>query len=105
MTEAMTIEVAVTIDFGLVGRQGIAKSIIVPAKSTVLDALNIAAAVVTSPKFGMDYFVEAIDGIKNDFATDRGWHFEVNGYRSDVPAERYLLRHGDWIKWLYLSDE
>jgi hypothetical protein len=50
----------------------------------------------------MDHFVEQIVGIRNDFATDRGWHFEVNGYRSNVPAERYLLKDGDLIKWLYL---
>jgi hypothetical protein len=52
----------------------------------------------------MEYFVEEIHGTKNDFARDRGWHFEVNGYRSNVPAERYLLRDRDWIKWLYLGD-
>jgi hypothetical protein len=51
----------------------------------------------------MEHFVEEIDGIKNDFARDRGWHFEVNGYRSNVPAERYLVKKGDWVKWLYLN--
>jgi hypothetical protein len=57
--------------------------------------------VVPSHKFGMDHFVEEIDGIKNDFVRDLGWHFEVNGYRSNIPAERYLVKNGDWIKWLY----
>ena len=52
----------------------------------------------------MEHFVEEIQGISNDFARDRGWHFEVNGYRSNVPAERYLLKDGDWIKWLYVGD-
>jgi hypothetical protein len=52
----------------------------------------------------MDHFVEEIDGVKNDFAGDRGWQFEVNGYRSNVPAERYLVKDRDWIKWLYLSE-
>jgi hypothetical protein len=52
----------------------------------------------------MDYFVEEIDGIRNEFAADRGWHFEVNGYRSSVPAERYLVKDRDWIKWMYLTD-
>jgi Domain of unknown function (DUF4430) len=98
-----TIEVTITIDFGPVDRVGIEKSVTVPEKGTVLDALNAAAALVTSPKFGMDHFVEAIDGIKNDFASDRGWRFEVNGRISNVPAERYLLKRGDLIKWLYLE--
>ena len=50
----------------------------------------------------MEHFVEEIDGVKNDFASDRGWRFEVNGRRSNVPAERYLVKNGDWIKWLYV---
>jgi len=52
----------------------------------------------------MDHFVEEIDAIRNDFAADRGWHFEVNGYRSNVPAERYLVKDRDWIKWMYVSE-
>jgi Domain of unknown function (DUF4430) len=104
MPAPKTIEVAVTIDFGPMDREGIEKTVTVPVKSTVLDALNIAAPVVTSPKFGMDHFVEEIDGIRNDFASDRGWRFEVNGYRSNIPAERYLVKNGDSIKWLYLAE-
>jgi hypothetical protein len=98
-----TITVTITIDFGPVNREGIEKSVTVPEKSTVLDALNIAAPMVTLPRFGMDHFVEEIDGIRNDFASDRGWRFEVNGLRANVPAERYLVKRGDWIKWLYLE--
>jgi Domain of unknown function (DUF4430) len=75
----------------------------VPEKSTVLEVLFVRLPVVTSAKHGMDHFVEEIDGIKNDFVGDRGWRFEVNGRRSNVPAERYLVKNGDWIKWLYLD--
>ena len=57
----------------------------------------------TSVSIGMDHFVEEIAGVRNDFATDCGWHFEVNGLGSNVPAERYLVKSGDWIKWLYLA--
>jgi Domain of unknown function (DUF4430) len=103
MHDNKSIEVTVIVDFGLKARPAIEKRLTLPEKSTVFDALSIAAPVVTSRKFGMDHFVEAIAGIKNDFAGDRGWHFEVNGYRSNVPAERYLLKDGDWIKWLYLE--
>ncbi len=72
-------------------------------KSTVFDALSGAVSVITSHKFGMDHFAEEVDGIRNDFASNRSWHFEVNGYRSNVPAERYLVKNGDWIRWLYLA--
>jgi uncharacterized protein DUF4430 len=97
-------EVTVTIDFGPAGKQGFEKMVTVSEKSTVLDALSISVPVVTSHRYGMDHFVEEIDGIKNEFAHDRGWHFEVNGYRSNVPAERYLVKNGDWIKWSYLAE-
>jgi len=103
MVDDKNIEVTVVIDFQSKAQPLIEKTFTIVVKSTVFDALNTAAPVVTSRKFGMDHFVEAIAGIKNDFAGDRGWHFEVNGYRSNVPAERYLLKDGDLIKWLYLE--
>ena len=103
MPDNKTIEVTVIVDFKSQTQRPIEKTLTVPEKSTVFDALSNAVPVVTSRKFGMDHFVEAIAGIENDFASDRGWHFEVNGYRSNVPAERYLLKDGDLIKWLYLS--
>ncbi len=96
------IEVTVTVEFGGAD-QRCEKMVTLPEKSTVLDALLSCLPVVTSPRYGMDHFVEEIDGIRNDFANDRGWHFEVNGYRSNVPAERYLVKKGDWVKWLYLE--
>ncbi|MGH7825292.1 MAG: DUF4430 domain-containing protein [Candidatus Binatia bacterium] len=99
-----TIAVTIVIDFGSQSERQIQKTINVPEGSTVFDALSITVPVATSCKFGIDHFVEDIGGVSNDFASERGWHFEVNGYRSNVPAERYLLKRGDWIKWLYLSD-
>jgi hypothetical protein len=98
------IAVTVTIDFASARRKPFEATITLAERSTVFDALQIAVPVVTSHKLGMDHFVEEIDGIGNDFAGDRGWHFEVNGYRSNVPAERYLVKDRDWIKWLYLSE-
>ena len=101
--EKQMIEVTVSIDFGLAGRQPFKEKVTVPEKSTVLDVLLDRLPATTSPRYGMDHFVEEIDGIKNDFGSDRGWRFEVNGLRSNVPAERYLVKNGDWIQWLYLA--
>ena len=95
--------VTVTIDFGPAGKPRFETMVTVPEKSTVLEALSMSVAVVTSPRYGMDHFVEAIDGIENDLTGDRGWRFEVNGRGSNVPAERYLVKDGDWIKWLYFA--
>ena len=92
----------ISIDFGSENRSRIRKNVAALEGSTVLDVLRLAVPIVTSRKFGMDHFVEEIAGIRNDFASDRGWHFEVNGYRSNVPAERYLVKGGDLIEWLYL---
>ena len=97
------IQVTVVIDFGSINPQRIQKKVSMTEASTVFDALRIAVPVTTSCKFGMDHFVESICGVGNDFASDRGWNFEVNGYRSNVPAERYLVKHGDWIEWLYIE--
>jgi hypothetical protein len=98
------IRVTLTIDFGPARKPRCEKMLAVPEKSTVLEALSIAVPVVTSPRYGMDHFVEAIDGIENDLAADHGWRFEVNGRGSNVPAERYLVKDGDWIKWLYSAE-
>jgi hypothetical protein len=99
------IEVTVTVDFGPAVKPRFEKMVAVPEKGTVLEALIAVLPVVTSSRYGMDHFVEEIDGIKTYFAQDRGWHFEVNGYRSNVPAERYQVKSGDWVKWLYLEGE
>ena len=103
MPDNKTIEATVVIDFRSKTLLAIEKIVTMPEKSTVFDALSATVPVVTSRKFGIDHFVEEIAGVRNDFASDRGWHFEVNGYRSNVPAERYLVKDGDLIKWLYLS--
>jgi hypothetical protein len=103
MPNKKTIEVTVVVDFGSKTQPRIEKTMTMPEKSTVFDALSATVPLVTSRKFGMDHFVEEIAGVRNDFASDCGWHFEVNGYRSNVPAERYLVKGGDLIKWLYLG--
>jgi len=97
------IEVTVTVDFGPAGRKPLEAVVTVPDKSTVLDVLLSRLLVTTSPRYGMEHFVEEIDGVKNDFASDRGWRFQVNGRGSNIPAERYLAKNGDWIKWLYVA--
>src|SRR5262245_52105978 len=103
MTEPKCIQVTVTVDFGLANRSQFEKTVTVIEKSTVLDALWLSVPVATARKYGMDHFVEQIDGVKNDFVADCGWRFQVNGRGPDVPAERYLLKDGAWINWSYVS--
>jgi hypothetical protein len=99
--QASMIAVTLTIDFGPEGKPRYESRLMLHEKSTVLDALMSAVAVVTLPRYGMECFVEGIDGVNNQFELELGWRFEVNGYGSSVPAERYLVKHGDWINWFY----
>jgi hypothetical protein len=97
------IALTLTVDFGPADKPRFETEVTVPEKSTVLEALMAALPVVTSPKYGMDYFVEAIGGVHNDYRRDFGWGFEINGYRSNVPAERYLVKQDDWVRWVYVA--
>jgi hypothetical protein len=97
------IDVTLIVDYGPANRQRLQEIVSVEAKSTVLEVLTARLAVRTFPRYGMDDFVEAIDGVENDFKNDRGWRFEVNGCPSNVPAERYLVKNGDFIKWSYAA--
>jgi hypothetical protein len=97
------IRVTVTIDFGDLAKPAFETVVTLPEKSTVLEALSLSVPVVTLPRYGMEHFVDAIDGVANDFTADRGWRFEVNGRGSNVPAERYLVKDRDWIKWRYFA--
>jgi hypothetical protein len=101
--ENSMIAVTVTIDFGPAGKQPFEAMVTVFEKSTVLEVLLERLPVTTAPRYGMEHFVEEIDGVRNDFAADCGWRFQVNGRGSNVPAERYLVKNGDWIKWLYVA--
>ena len=72
------IEVTVTIDFGPAGKQPFEAMVTVPEKSTVLDVLLERLPVTTVlTRYGMEHFVEEIDGVRNDFAADRGWRFRL----------------------------
>jgi Domain of unknown function (DUF4430) len=47
--------------------------------------------------------VEAINGVRSDAEKNHWWYFQVNGHRSNVAAERYLVKPGDRITWMYLA--
>ncbi len=97
------IDVTLIVDYGSANRERLQEIVSVAAKSTVLEVLTARLTVRTFPRYGMDDFVEAIDGVENDFNKDCGWRFEVNGRASNVPAERYLVKNRDVIKWSYAA--
>jgi len=72
------IRVTVTIDFGPAGRQPFEAVVTVPEKSHGARRFCWTGTRNDFSSIWHGPFVEAIDGIKNDLASDRGWRFEVN---------------------------
>jgi len=50
---------------------------------------------------GMGYFIEEINGIKNDTKTNTYWIMYVNGQSAQVGASQYILKPNDIITWKY----
>ena len=44
-------------------------------------------------------FVEEINGVRNDPATNRYWHLYINNQRSPLGASNALAKLGDTIRW------
>lgn len=50
---------------------------------------------------GMGYFVEEINGIKNDPQTGKYWIYYVNNKSAQVGISNYIINRGDVIEWKY----
>ena len=53
----------------------------------------------------MGVFIESIDGIQNDFKTNKFWQFWVNNNYSKVGASDYILKGGEIIEWKFLNNK
>ncbi|MFA7653417.1 MAG: DUF4430 domain-containing protein [Candidatus Magasanikbacteria bacterium] len=49
----------------------------------------------------MGYFVEEINGVKNDTRSNTYWIMYVNGQSATVGASAYILKAGDRIEWKF----
>ncbi|MFA6486186.1 MAG: DUF4430 domain-containing protein [Candidatus Magasanikbacteria bacterium] len=54
---------------------------------------------------GMGYFVDEINGIKNNPNTNQYWILFINGRSSAVGASAYFINEGDVINWKYVTPE
>ena len=77
-----------------------------PEKSTAYDAMQklIAEKTITATmkKFsGLGYFVEEINGLKNDNQTGQYWIYYLNGQSAKVGISSYTLKNNDLITWKY----
>jgi len=50
---------------------------------------------------GMGYFVEEINGVKNDTKTNAYWIMYINSQSAQVGAAQYILKEGDKIEWKF----
>ncbi|TSC53467.1 MAG: Uncharacterized protein LiPW39_250 [Parcubacteria group bacterium LiPW_39] len=82
--------------------------IAVPENSTVFDLMN---ALKQRGDFdfkgknstGLGFFVEEINGIRNNPGENIYWFFYVNGESSPVGISSYILKKGDIISWKYIN--
>ncbi len=49
----------------------------------------------------MGFFIDEINGTKNDDGAGLYWIFYVNGNTADVGASDYIIKDGDYIEWKY----
>ena len=74
--------------------------------STVYDALqqltNDKKNTIVMKEFkGMGYFVDEINGIKNDNQNNKYWIYYINGQSAKMGISSYVLKNNDLITWKY----
>lgn len=78
----------------------------VPARSSVYDLMIILSQkneLTFSGKnySGMGFFVEEINGLKNDPSSGKYWIYYVNSQTANLGASNHILKPGDNIMWKY----
>ena len=76
--------------------------------TTFYEAMQILTAdsripfLFTAKEFsGMGYFVDEINGVKNNNQTGEYWIYYVNNKSATVGISQYILKPGDKIEWKY----
>ena len=77
-----------------------------PDKSTAYDAIKQLAdakkiTMTTKEYSSMGYFIEEINGIKNNNQTGEYWGYYINGKTAQLGASSYILKNNDLITWKY----
>ena len=50
---------------------------------------------------GVGFFVESINGLKQDGTKGMYWIYAVNGNKANVGVSSYVLKHGDHVAFNY----
>ena len=88
--------------------------------STVLDALELVLATERKGSSGFEANPNAVAGVKNsaygkyvysicglaekDCGSRSGWTYKVNGKTPSMSADKYVLKSGDKIEWVYVTE-
>ncbi len=80
--------------------------IAVPENSTVYDLMNTLKQrgnidFKGQTSTGLGFFVEEINGIKNNTANNTYWIYYINGKMAGVGISNYILKPNDIISWKY----
>lgn len=81
-----------------------------PEKSTAYNALKQLAdskqiTMTTKEYSGMGYFIEELNGIKNNNQTGEYWGYYINGKTATLGASSYILKNNDLITWKYAKSQ
>lgn len=52
----------------------------------------------------MGFFVEEINGVKNDRSNGKYWVYSINGEKAKIGVSNYLLKSNDIITWKYENE-
>ena len=77
-----------------------------PEKSTAYDAMQTLAnskqiTVLMKEFGGIGYFVEEINGLKNNNQTGEYWIYYINDQSAKIGISAYILKQNDKITWKY----
>lgn len=90
--------------------QGKEHIVTAPAGSTVYDGMRIAQekgylSFEAREFSSIGFFVEAINGIRNDYKNGMYWIYSINGTKAHVGVSSYVLQPNDIIFWNYEPQE
>lgn len=81
-------------------------SLQIKENSTVYDAMKLlsdqgSVSFVTKEFKGLGYFIQEMNGIKNDTSSGIYWFYYVNGKPAKIGISNFILKANDLITWKY----
>lgn len=99
VTEKITVTV-----LGFEGEELLNKEFDIKGEATALTALQSAApGEVKMSSTAMPYVTEILGLGEKDHGAMSGWTYEVNGKAPTVGADKYILKSGDRVEWIYFA--